>query len=105
VCGVSFLLPAVWSLGYNCFYITVAVITFNNNIVVFTANGNVYDGQWCKGLKHGEGLYVFKEKGQYMEGVWIQGVPRVGVIKHLRHKRDVNEVVTIPHTLPKVIWN
>ncbi|XP_025424795.1 MORN repeat-containing protein 3-like [Sipha flava] len=75
---------------------------FNGRGQYIEANGNVYDGQWCKGLKHGEGLYVFKEKGQYMEGVWIQGVPRVGVIKHLRHKRDVNEVVTIPHTLPKI---
>lgn len=45
-------------------------------------NGNFYDGKWSKGLKHGEGIYVFKEKGQFMEGVWVYGVPKINMIKY-----------------------
>lgn len=77
------------------------VVIINYNIVLVTANGNIYEGQWCNGLKHGEGLYVFKEKGQYMEGIWIQGVPRVGVIKHFSPKQNVLTVAS--HKLPKVM--
>lgn len=73
--------------------------------VVVKANGNVYDGQWSKGLKHGEGVYVFREKGQYMEGIWINGVPQISVIKNVQDKQDVPavEVTTSSRNLPEVI--
>lgn len=48
-----------------------------------SANENIYDGQWRNGVKHGEGIYVFKDKGQFMEGVWIDGVPKISIIKYL----------------------
>lgn len=52
-------------------------------MLCITANGNIYDGQWRNGVKHGEGVYVFKDKGQFMEGVWIDGVSTFSIIKHL----------------------
>lgn len=52
-------------------------------------NGNFYDGKWSNGLKHGEGIYVFKDKGQFMEGVWVYGVPKINMIKYLDdHNHD-----------------
>lgn len=52
-------------------------------------NGNFYDGKWSNGLKHGEGIYVFKDKGQFMEGVWVYGVPKINMIKYINdYNRD-----------------
>lgn len=64
-------------------------------------NGNFYDGHWRNGLKHGEGIYVFKNKGQFMEGVWINGVPKVSVIKHIDQPADTTTISTV-HPMPQV---
>lgn len=58
---------------------------------LITVNGNVYKGLWSKGLKHGEGVYVFRDKGQLMEGVWINGIPKVSIIRDLdaEHTADM----------------
>jgi len=34
------------------------------------ANGNVYNGQWQKDLRHGEGVMECKEDGSRYEGYW-----------------------------------
>lgn len=67
----------------------------------FLANGNYYDGQWSKGLKHGEGTYVFCEQGLIMDGIWIDGIPKVSEIKYLDADRGF---VNTKHQLlmPKV---
>lgn len=67
---------------------------------MYLVNGNFYDGQWSNGLKHGEGVYVFCDKELIMEGIWIDGVPKVSEIKHLNMR---STDVTKPRFLmPKV---
>lgn len=34
------------------------------------ANGSIYKGQWIKGLKHGQGVYIEKSTGVAYEGEW-----------------------------------
>lgn len=83
------------SLGFGGFRTFVLFFFF-----FFAANGNSYDGQWRDGVKHGEGVYVFKNKGRSMEGVWIGGVPKIAVIKHTDWPDD-----TAVRVLPEVSFN
>jgi len=62
-------------------------------------NGNVYDGQWRDGLKHGEGVYVFKDKGQLMEGVWIGGELKLSTIRYV----DEPDSTRTQYVIPEVI--
>jgi len=61
-----------------------------------TANGNVYDGQWKNGLKHGEGVYVFKDKGQLMEGVWVDGELKISTIKYVNEPDSMRTQYIMP---------
>ena len=36
-----------------------------------TEDGSQYDGQWCKGRKHGQGIYISPTNLKY-EGAWLQ---------------------------------
>lgn len=67
---ISFLQP---------FRILFAALNIDN-----TVNGNYYYGQWCNSVKHGKGIYVFKDKNQFMEGVWVNGLLKVNVIQYLK---------------------
>ncbi|XP_015369308.1 PREDICTED: MORN repeat-containing protein 3-like [Diuraphis noxia] len=62
------------------------------------ANGNVYDGQWKNGLKHGEGVYMFKDKGQLMDGVWIDGELKISTIKYF----DQPDSTRIQYMMPEI---
>uniref|UniRef100_A0A2S2NC87 MORN repeat-containing protein 3 n=1 Tax=Schizaphis graminum TaxID=13262 RepID=A0A2S2NC87_SCHGA len=61
-------------------------------------NGNFYDGQWRNGLKHGKGVYVFIDKGQFMEGVWINGVLKLSIIRYI----DGPENTRTQYVMPKI---
>ncbi|XP_001948570.2 MORN repeat-containing protein 3-like [Acyrthosiphon pisum] len=61
-------------------------------------NGNVYAGQWRNGLRHGEGVYVFKDKGQLMEGVWIGGELKLSTIRYL----DESTIARTQYVMPEI---
>lgn len=69
-----------------------------NVITQLTVNGNIYDGQWSNGLKHGEGVYVFKDKGQYMDGVWVNGILKLSTIRYI----DKPESMRTQYLMPEV---
>lgn len=41
-------------------------------------------------MKHGEGVYVFKDKGQLMEGIWVNGTPKVSIIRDMDAEYDAD---------------
>jgi len=61
-------------------------------------NGNVYDGQWRNGLRHGEGVYVFTDKGQLMEGVWIGGELKLSTVRYI----DEPDSTQTQYVMPEV---
>lgn len=66
-------------------------------------NGNYYNGEWCNGMKHGEGVYVFKDIGRCMNGVWVCGIPKVSTIGYLNKQVAATDLATKQRKLiPKV---
>lgn len=47
---------------------------------LIAANGNRYEGSWKDGKKHGPGKYIYSDKGQLLEGIWVADVPKCGVL-------------------------
>jgi len=37
-------------------------------------------------VKHGVGVYVFKDKARYMNGVWVCGIPKISTIGYFNEK-------------------
>lgn len=36
-------------------------------------NGDIYDGSWEEGRKHGQGIYTYEgEAGDYYDGEWVK---------------------------------
>lgn len=69
------------------------------------ANGNFYNGKWRNGIKHGEGVYVFRDKKLSMTGVWVNGVPKISIMEHYTCKEllenDDDQIIT-KITIPEV---
>ena len=40
--------------------------------IMMYVNGDIYDGNWQSGLRHGEGEYIF-DNGDIMSGYWLRG--------------------------------
>ena len=38
------------------------------------ANGNCFEGEFQRGVKHGQGCFFHRDSGQLQEGVWDEGV-------------------------------
>ena len=77
-CGGS---PATWE-GLE------KVLTWDNCIGIFTyVSDDIYEGEWKKGMKHGQGTYIFYD-GRIMKGVWENDV----IIKNLtQSEREYKE--------------
>ncbi|XP_040054125.1 MORN repeat-containing protein 3 isoform X1 [Gasterosteus aculeatus] len=44
------------------------------------ANGNWYEGAWREGEKNGNGKFYYSDKGQILEGFWVDGVAKCGTL-------------------------
>ncbi|KAG6547033.1 hypothetical protein Mapa_011650 [Marchantia paleacea] len=55
-------------------YFLIQGATFVLNAV----NGNVYQGHWIDDLKHGLGVFYYKDKESKYEGLWKDDVPVCG---------------------------
>lgn len=42
------------------------------------ANENRYEGSWKNGMKHGPGKFVYLDKGQLYEAVWVENIAKCG---------------------------
>lgn len=47
-------------------------------IVFWKANENRYEGSWKNGMKHGPGKFVYLDKGQLYEAVWVENIAKCG---------------------------
>ena len=59
------------------------------------ANGDVYEGSWKDGRKHGDGRYHFKQRGQMLSGTWSNGTAKCGAMEAFD-----NASATIPFKYP-----
>jgi cytochrome b involved in lipid metabolism len=41
-------------------------------------NNNRYEGEWAEGKKNGTGKYYFLNKGQLLEGFWVNDINKTG---------------------------
>ncbi|XP_050421240.1 MORN repeat-containing protein 3-like [Adelges cooleyi] len=64
------------------------------------ANGNYYDGYWNYGLKHGKGIYMYRNRGQKMDGVWVDGVPKVSTIIDFQRQNAL--ILPTIYPIPKI---
>ncbi|CAL8278757.1 unnamed protein product [Merluccius merluccius] len=48
--------------------------------MVQLANGNRYEGSWQDGKKNGHGRFLFLDRGQVSEGLWVDGVFKCGTL-------------------------
>ncbi|XP_062870318.1 MORN repeat-containing protein 3 isoform X2 [Trichomycterus rosablanca] len=44
------------------------------------ANGNQYEGEWRSGRKNGRGRFLYVDRGQLYEGLWVDDVPKCGTL-------------------------
>lgn len=47
-------------------------------------------------MKHGEGVYVFKDKGQFMEGVWVNGILKLSTIRYIDEPKSMRTQYVMP---------
>lgn len=64
------------------------------------ANNNRYEGEWKQDKKNGNGKYFFLNKGQLLEGFWIDDINKAG--KMIDFDRDNAKEVS-RYELPSVI--
>lgn len=67
---------------------------------LIAANGNRYEGGWKEGKKHGPGKYFYPDKGQLLEGTWVEDIPKCGAL--VDFERD-NAAAPTEFPLPEVI--
>ena len=44
----------------------------------FKANNNRYEGEWKDGKKSGQGKFFFLNKGQLLDGFWVNDINKAG---------------------------
>lgn len=54
------------------------------------ANGDVYEGMWKDGKKHGDGRYHFKSRGQMLKGTWSNGTSKCGEMESYDEQSATN---------------
>ena len=74
--------PYARLLSFFLFYLAYHIIYAQNNNcvgncingygIMMYMNGDIYDGNWQSGLRHGEGEYTF-DNGDIMSGYWLRG--------------------------------
>lgn len=50
----------------------------HGNGMLRLANDNRYEGEWKNDMKNGHGKYFFLNKGQLLEGYWIDDINKTG---------------------------
>lgn len=50
-------------------------------MILAADGGNRYEGSWKNGKKHGEGKFLYLNKGQVYSGVWSEGIPKCGTME------------------------
>jgi len=48
------------------------------------ANGDVYQGEWRAGLKHGPGTYFYEATQKRYDGVWNEDIPQCGAYADIK---------------------
>ncbi|XP_021698461.1 MORN repeat-containing protein 3 [Aedes aegypti] len=61
--------------------------------VFLELGGNRYHGQFRKGLKHGEGLYLHSRTGQIQRGFWTEGVFKMGEIEDWNRNQVIEPTI------------
>ncbi|EAT46095.1 AAEL002689-PA [Aedes aegypti] len=67
--------------------------------VFLELGGNRYHGQFRKGLKHGEGLYLHSRTGQIQRGFWTEGVFKMGEIEDWNRNQVIEPTI---YPIPEV---
>ncbi len=62
-------------------------------------NNNRYEGEWKNDKKNGHGRYFFLDKGQLLEGYWVDDINKTG--KMIDFDRD-GAVSPCPYELPPI---
>jgi radial spoke head protein 1 len=53
----------------------------------YYVNGDIYDGEWQRHVRHGQGNYHYKETGSKYVGTWKEGKRQGhGELIHANHK-------------------
>ena len=63
------------------------------------ANDNRYEGEWYDDKKHGRGKFFYVNRGQVMEGLWVDDICKTGEMKDFG--RD-QAIVPTPYAIPDV---
>ncbi|KAJ3053737.1 hypothetical protein HK097_003507, partial [Rhizophlyctis rosea] len=51
--------------------------------ILVMPNGNRYEGTWFNDLKEGPGKFIYRSKRQCYEGEWAKDMPKCGTLKDL----------------------
>jgi hypothetical protein len=65
----------------------------------YKGNDNRYEGEWKVDKKNGNGKFFFLNKGQMLEGFWIDDINKTG---HMIDFDRENATEPTPYLLPKV---
>ena len=63
------------------------------------ANNNRYEGEWAMDKKNGNGKFFFLNKGQMLEGYWVNDINKTGAVTDF--DRD-NATDVTPYELPQI---
>lgn len=74
------------------------------NVFHFEANNNRYEGKWKMDKKSGAGKFYFLNKGQLLEGFWIDDINKSGkFVDFNREKATEPTKYEIPEVNKKVL--
>ena len=67
--------------------------------LMILANDNRYEGEWDDDRKHGRGKFFYVNRGQVMEGLWVDDICKTGEMKDF--SRD-QAILPTPYPIPDV---
>lgn len=56
-------------------------LLFYTRKLIFTVNGNRYEGSFSNGMKHGEGTFYHCQTGQAQKGIWVNDVCKCSMMQ------------------------
>ena len=65
----------------------------------YIASGNRYEGMWARGMKNGEGKYLYLDRGQVYTGTWVDDVAKCGTVEDVDRDSTPNPP---PYPIPQV---
>jgi hypothetical protein len=63
------------------------------------ANGDIYEGSWSCGQKHGAGTHYFVAQNRRYDGVWSSDTPKCGLYGDIEGGKPVLKATSMPSVI------